>query len=54
MIVASEYSSKFAKLIGKGNPVAVLGTVILVSYAKFLHAIFAASSLIYGQPAYGS
>ena len=34
VIVASEYSSKFAKIIGKGNPVVVLATTILLSYAK--------------------
>jgi hypothetical protein len=35
VIVASEHSSKFAKIIGKGNPVAVLATMILLSSAKF-------------------
>ena len=54
VIVASECSSKFAKIIGKGNPVAVLATMILLSYAKFFNAILASLSLLYFQPAYGS
>jgi hypothetical protein len=54
VIVASECSSKFAKIIGKGNPVAVLATMILLSYAKFFNAILAASSSLYLLPAYGS
>ena len=54
VIVASECSSKFAKMIGKGNPVAVLATMILLSFAKLLNAIFKSFSLIYLQPAYGS
>ena len=54
VIVASERSSKFAKIIGKGNPVAVLATMILVSLAKLLNAIIASFSLAYHQPAYGS
>ena len=54
VIVASECSSKFAKIIGKGNPVAVLATMILLSYAKFFNAILASFSLLYFQPAYGS
>ena len=47
VIVASEYSSKFAKMIGKGNPVAVLATMILLSYAKLLNAIISSFSLFY-------
>ncbi len=54
MIVASEYSPKFAKVIGKGNPVAVLATMILLSYAKLLNAIISSFSLLYLQPAYSS
>ena len=54
VIVASECSSKFAKIIGKGNPVAVLATMILFSYAKILSAIVASVSVLYGQPVYGS
>ena len=54
VVVASECSSKFAKIIGKGNPVAVLATMILLSYAKFFNAILAASTSLYFQPAYGS
>ena len=54
MIVASEYSSKFAKFIGKGNPVAVLATMILLSSAKFFNVILVSFNLAYYQPAYGS
>ena len=54
VIVASECSSKFAKIIGKGNPVAVLATMILISLAKLLNAIIVSVSLAYFQPAYGS
>ena len=54
VIVASEYSSKFAKIIGKGNPVAVLATMILLSCAKLLNAIILSFSLLYWQPGYGS
>ena len=54
VIVVSECSSKFAKIIGKGNPVAVLATMILLSYARFLKVVITSFSLLYGQPAYGS
>ena len=35
-ILVSERSSKFAQLIGKGNSVATLATLILLSYAKLI------------------
>ena len=54
VIVVSECSSKFAKMIGKGNPVAVLATMVLLSYSKFFNAIVASVSLLYRAPAYGS
>ena len=54
VIVASECSSKFAKIIGKGNPVAVLATLILLSYAKFFNATLTSFFLLYSQPAHGS
>ena len=54
VIVASEYSSKFAKIIGKGNPVAVLATMILLSSAKFLNAVLPSFSLLYWKPDLGS
>ena len=40
IILASEYSSKFAKIIGKGNPVAVLATMILFPCTQFLNVSF--------------
>ena len=54
VIVASECSSKFAKIIGKGNPVAVLATMILLCYAQLLNTIFGSMYLAYYWPAYGS
>jgi predicted outer membrane repeat protein len=39
VIIGSKYSQKFAKLIGKRNPVATLATLILLSYATILSAI---------------
>ena len=54
MIVASEHSSKLAKIIGKGNPVAVLATMISLSYAKIFNVVLPSFSLLYWQPAYGS
>ena len=54
VILASECSSKFAKIAGKGNPVAVLATLILLSYAKFFNAILTLFSALYLQPAHGS
>ena len=55
MIVTSKYSSKFAKIIGKGNPVAVLATLILLSYTKILSTISSLFlSFLHFQPAYGS
>ena len=54
VIVASKYSNKFAKIIGKGNPVAVLATMILLSYTKLLNAVLTSLSVSYLQPAYGS
>ena len=48
--MASECSSKFAKIIiGKGNPVAVLATMILISCAKLFKAILTSFSLLYWQ-----
>ena len=54
VVVASECSSKFAKLVGKGNPIAVLATMILLSYAKFFNAILTSFSLFYLLSGYGS
>ena len=44
VIIVSEHSIRFAHLIGKRNPMAVLTTLILLSYAKLLHTIIAAFS----------
>ena len=39
VIFVSERSSRFARLIGRSNPVAALAMLILLSYTKFLRAI---------------
>ena len=39
VIIMSKYSSMFAKVIGKRNPIATLATLILLSYMKFLRNI---------------
>ena len=44
VILISERSRKFARLIGKKDPVATLATLVLFSYAKLLHAIIASLS----------
>jgi hypothetical protein len=54
IIVISWYSSNFARIVGKGNPVAVLATMILISYTKLMQAAIGSISLLYLQPAYGS
>ena len=44
IIIISERSTKFARFIGKKNPVATLATVILLSYSKLLHLTIASLS----------
>ena len=44
VIIVSEWSSRFAGLVGRKNPVATLATLILLSYAKLLRLIIAAFS----------
>ena len=39
VIFISERSSRFARLIRRGNPVATLATLLLLSYAKLLRVI---------------
>ena len=41
VILVSNYSHRFANLLGK-NPVPILATLILLSYAKILHTLIAA------------
>ena len=51
VIIISECSSNFARLIGRGNPVAAPATMILLSYAKFFNVIIAGSVImLYGNP----
>jgi hypothetical protein len=54
VIIIGEYSSKFATVVGKGNPVAVLATMILISFTKLVKAVIGSITLLYVQPAYGS
>lgn len=42
LIFASRYSTKFSKLIAKGDPVATLATLILISYGKLFHVVLLA------------
>ena len=44
VILISERSKRFSRLIGKKDPVATLATLLLFSYAKFLHTIIASLS----------
>ena len=44
MIIVSEYSPRFAGLIGKRDPIATLATLILLSYAKLLSVTITALS----------
>ena len=52
--ILSEYSSKFARIVGKGDPVAVLATMILLSFTKLYKEVIGSITLMYVQPAYGS
>lgn len=49
VISFSEYCSKFAQVIGRKNPIAVLATLILLSYTKLLHTTIAALSFTFLQ-----
>ena len=42
VIILSNYFDSFAKLLSNRNPVAALGTLVLLSYSKFLRFIIAA------------
>ena len=44
VIIISEYSPRFARLIGKRDPIATLATLILLSYAKLLSLTITALS----------
>ena len=51
VIIFSEYSPRFAGLIGKRDPIATLATLILLSYAKLLSlTISALSSAVLNYP----
>ena len=50
VIIVSEYSPRFAALIGKRDPVATLATFILLSYAKLLSTSIA--GLLFATPRY--
>ena len=52
MILLSHYSQRFAKLLGS-NPVSVLATLVLLSYAKILRTCITAISPITLQYQYG-
>ena len=44
VIIVSEHSVRFAEIVAKGNPLATLNTLILLSYVKFLRTIILAFS----------
>ena len=44
IIITSEYSNKFANIIGKRNPVATLATLILLSYTILLNSVITSLS----------
>ena len=44
VIIISERSSKFARLLGRKNPVATLATLILLSYTKLLRTVILSCS----------
>ena len=44
VIVISEHSTGFARLVAKKNPVATLATLILLSYTKFLNTVIVSLS----------
>ena len=44
VIFVSEYSTKFARLIGRKNPVATLATLVLLSYTRLIQTIIAGLS----------
>ena len=45
VIILSEHSTKFSRLIGRKNPVATLATLVLLSYTKLIHTIIAGLSV---------
>ena len=45
VIIASEYSGRFSRLLSRRNPVATLSTLVLLSYTKFLQTTITALSL---------
>ena len=47
VIIVSEYSPRFSRLISKKNPVATLATLILLSYTKFLQTTIATLSSVH-------
>ena len=49
IVLLSQLSNRFARLIGRKNPVATLGTMILLSYTKLLQTV-----LLVGTPAFAS
>lgn len=47
VILVSEHSSEFARLIGRKNPVATLATLVLLSYTKLINALITSLSFPY-------
>lgn len=52
LIIISNYSSKFSKLIGKKNPITTLATLILLSYGKLMHVVLLAQPFSFATLSY--
>ena len=52
LIVVSRYSSRFSKLIAKRNPVALLATLIFISYGKLFHVVLLAQPFSFASLTY--
>lgn len=50
IIIVGHYSQKFARLIGKSDPVATLSTLILIYYAKLV--LITITVFSYAEPSY--
>ena len=47
VVIIGECSSTFASIVGKGDPIAVLSTMILISFTKLIRAVIGSITLLY-------
>ena len=52
LIIISNYSSKFSRLIGKKNPITTLATLILLSYGNLMHVVLLAQPFSFAALSY--